>query len=165
MPSLFKEVRPSHGPFFRINILSPATPTKAGEPLRPCSLATAPIEVRGWSRPGLGHAILRTQVCGDLWRADEDGADEMVCENAIVEDDLGRPDSVSSQRRSACVKWTFSDLETITEPGTYYFVVKIMNASCQVLGEIESAEIVVEAAEPATAPANVAESAAAATAK
>ncbi|OIW30221.1 hypothetical protein CONLIGDRAFT_681000 [Coniochaeta ligniaria NRRL 30616] len=150
MPSLFKEARPSHGPFNRINILSPATPIKAGEALTPCALATAPIEVRGWSRPGLGHYILRTSACGDLYRVDvEDGGpDEMVVENAVVEDDLGRPASSSASRGTACVKWTFTELGVIAEPGTYFFRVRIMNDAFQVIGEIDSAEVVVEPAQP-----------------
>lgn len=146
MPSLFKETRPSHGPFNRINILSPETPAKPGEHLNPCALASTPIEVRGWSRPGLGHYVRRTMAFGDLWRVDEEGGpDEMVCENAIVEDDLGRAVS-SSTHGTACIKWTFSDLK-IAEPGTYYYRVKILNDSCQVIGEIDSGEIVVEPAE------------------
>lgn len=155
MPSLFKESRPSHGPLNRINILSPQTPAKPGEPLKPCSLASAPIEVRGWSRPGFGHAIRRTSACGDLFRIDEEGgSNELVGENIIVEDDLGRAASSSTLRGTACVKWTFSELE-IAEPGTYFYRVKILNDSYQLIGQINSAEVVVEAPEPAQSDAAV----------
>jgi hypothetical protein len=145
MPSLFKEIRPAYGPFHRINILSPASPVEAGEILRPCRSATYEIEVRAWSRQGMGHLVLRTQAFGDLFRIDEDGSEEMVQQYAAVEDDLGRPASTSSRNGTACILWTFSGLGCIRDPGTYFFRMFIQDDAGQVVGVIETREIVVEA--------------------
>lgn len=152
MPSLFKETRPSHGHFNRVNILSPATPALTNKYLLPCRLATAPIEVRAWTRPGLaGSAQYRTEAFGELWRVNRDDEDdeELVDPFAAVEDADSGPVSGSSQRGTACLLWNFSMLE-IKEPGTYYYRIQVWqqvgSQPKQMILEIDTEQIVVEPA-------------------